>query len=477
MNPMRAFGMVVLSAALHVQVVPPRDAQRSRPEAPATVKGRVVFARTGQPARNTYVTMQRAGPSTALGAGPSTELRAGARASHTILTAADGTFAFTEVEPGRYTLSALKNAYLTTQYGEKQPGGQGTPFDVGAGVTLPNMNLELRKGSVVTGRIVDALGEPVQHAMVGLIRDVGRSTARAEAPAGIPVEVAGNRTSRSFGTNDLGHFRVFGLLPGDYIVSATLAEGVDRLAQGLGVASPGGMARTYYPGTILLAEAQPVRVGLESELGGIDFVLQSIRKVRVRGAATTSRGHPLEHGSISLDLDHPRRLLARVAGRSLDANGRFEISSVPPGDYIATVIERSRDGAPDPPEVAQVAIRVAAEDLDGLAISTAQGVTAAGQVRFDGDAPKVDAGSGALVAQPPDGGAPQATARFQLRDDWSFELRGLFGRRLLRWPKPPTGWELKAVMLAGRDVTNEAMDFKPGVAPPGAVEIRFVRRR
>jgi hypothetical protein len=56
------------------------------------------------------------------------------------------------------------------------------------------------------------------------------------------------------------------------------------------------------------------------------------------------------------------------------------------------------------------------------------------------------------------GGGGAATAK----EDGSFQLRGLSGRRLLRAGNLPPGWTLKAVRLNGDDVTDSGVEFKPG---------------
>ena len=53
------------------------------------------------------------------------------------------------------------------------------------------------------------------------------------------------------------------------------------------------------------------------------------------------------------------------------------------------------------------------------------------------------------------GGAGQA------KEDGSFQLKGLSGRRLLRAGNLPPGWTLKAVRLNGEDVTDSGVEFKP----------------
>ena len=48
------------------------------------------------------------------------------------------------------------------------------------------------------------------------------------------------------------------------------------------------------------------------------------------------------------------------------------------------------------------------------------------------------------------------------KDDGSFQLKGLSGRRLLRAGNLPPGWTLKAVRLNGDDITDAGVEFKHG---------------
>ena len=67
--------------------------------------------------------------------------------------------------------------------------------------------------------------------------------------------------------------------------------------------------------------------------------------------------------------------------------------------------------------------------------------------------------------------SPLGTGAFavaEIRDDWTFELRGITGPRRFRltFSTPVSGWGLKAVLMRGRDVTdtligNLLKDFEP----------------
>ena len=55
------------------------------------------------------------------------------------------------------------------------------------------------------------------------------------------------------------------------------------------------------------------------------------------------------------------------------------------------------------------------------------------------------------------GGGPS-----RVHDDWTFEIKGLSGRRFIRAGGPPSGWALKSVTINGQDVTDSVLEFKPG---------------
>ena len=79
-------------------------------------------------------------------------------------------------------------------------------------------NLQLPRGSVITGTVVDEYGEPTPGTQVRVMRYVVQ---------------AGRRTLQQTGsgaTDDRGIYRVYGLQPGEYIVSAVprnVGPGVD----------------------------------------------------------------------------------------------------------------------------------------------------------------------------------------------------------------------------------------------------------
>ena len=102
--------------------------------------------------------------------------------------------------------------------------------------------------------------------------------------------------------------------------------------------------------------------------------------------------------------------------------------------------------------------------MENVSIALLPTAVAAGRVDADTGAPNAFRAAqvrvSAVAAQPSStqlGGNAQGT----VADDYSFELRGLFEPSFLR-VNPPPGWNLKAVMLDGQEVTDVPLAFAPG---------------
>lgn len=399
----------------------------------------------------------------------------------TALTDTEGRFEFKDLPAGRFTLSASKSGYVTVQYGQTRPFESGRPIELADKQVLAKADIAMPRGGVISGRIVDEFGDPLPDAVVSAMRQTWSNGRRRLLPTG-----------RTGSTNDLGQFRMYGLPPGEYYVSATLRNTDVMMfdAALLGGASSGasgstpasGYAPTYFPGTTSAAGAQRVTVAVGQEAQNTDFALAPVRLARISGTVMTSEGKPLE-GAIVTAMPASRTgeagpgFMGGGTGRT-SKDGTFSISSVAPGDYTLNVrsfrvVTSGGDnmmtfsatiGGPDGSdgETAALPVTVAGDDLSNVVIMTAKGGTASGRLAFDGPSPPPSAGIrinavAADVDVPPMGGAGAT-----VKDDGSFQVRGLSGRRLLRVGNLPPGWTLKSVSLNGDDITDAGAEFRNG---------------
>jgi hypothetical protein len=279
-------------------------------------------------------------------------------------------------------------------------------------------------------------------------------------------------------TDDQGGFRLYGLPPGDYFVSANNRGGMVMQAE-LNNTEADGFAATYYPGTPNLNEATRVTLKAGQEMSGANFALVVARMARIRGRALNSRGEPVARTMLMLAPADPTVGMGfsiNMSNAMVGADGSFQFANVAPGRYNLNVRPSGMPGANE--EFAVMPITVGNEDIDNVMVTTSLGATAKGVVTTDdGSAPTFRADQVQIFAQPADmtmnmiGGGPT-----RVNDDYTFEMTTLFDRRLIRASVlPTTGWYLKAVMYDGQDVTDKGFEFTPGRAYEG-LEVVFSQK-
>jgi hypothetical protein len=440
----------------------------------ARISGRVIAAETGTPLRRAQVRLS----------GPEVGMRAA-------LTDGDGRFDFRDLPAGRVKLQATKPGYMSIEYGQRRPFESGRSIELADKQALENVDVAMPRGSVIAGRILDEFGEPVPDVMVNVLRQTWSNGRRRLQPVGARVSA----------TNDLGQYRIYGLPPGEYFVSATLLRGPDVMALDMLAGSPvprpatpsSGYAPTYFPGTPNAADAQRIAVGLGQEANA-DFGLLPVRLSRISGIVLGSDGKPLESAMVML-APADGVMMPLGASTRTGAGGAFALNDVAPGQYVLQVrsiqvittsdgggramvfTARVGDGGSDgQTETGSMPLSVGGEDLENVVVVTSRGGRAAGRVVFE-DGAKPASASIRVSAMPTEqdlpfmGGVSSAGAG----SNGAFELKGLTGPRLFRVMNPPPGWKLKAVRLNGTDITDTGVDLKSDETVTG-VEIVLTTR-
>jgi hypothetical protein len=431
------------------RAAPPRA---DAPRGTAILRGQIIAADTGTPIRRAQIRVTSPD----------------ARESRVATTDAQGRFEIRELPAGRYTMTASKGGFVSLQFGQRRPSESGTPIELADGQTLDKIAIALPRGSVLGGRITDEFGEPVANASVTAWRYAYQAGARRMVPA--PGANARDTT------DDQGAFRLFGLPPGEYYVSATLRSGGPEVTDPMG--EPSGYAATYYPGTTNIAEAQRVTVALSQENNGVHFGLIATRMVRVSGQVIRSDGSPVTNGNVMLapvNSSGGRAMIMQQGGAgNRISDGTFRLPSVAPGRYQ---LQARAPAGNRQMELARMDLVVGAEDVEGLTLVTAPGAAVTGNVVSDsGEAFDFRSNQLQISARPasPEQMGPGGGGGARLGNDWTFTMFNVVDPILIR-TSSPQGWMLKSVSLNGQDITDTPMEFPPGQTV-GGVQVVMTKR-
>jgi hypothetical protein len=343
-----------------------------------------------------------------------------------------GRFVFRGLPAGRFTLTATKPAYTPGAFGATRPGRPGTPVTLAPGQQLGGVTIALSRAAVITGTVRDTEGQPAPGLPVVAIR--------TDQPGSSPMVSA---LESEFVTDDRGVYRIFGLLPGDYIVAASFggpgssevtlpsaAENEAALRQ-LAAArgnSGGFLASTpspdrpspryvrggaiFFPGTSAPGEAAKISLKAGDERVA-DFSVRFVGFVRaasVSGAVTGPAG-AAEAVTMSLVAEGPEVPGLFAGAPSLiqrpGADGRFRFSGVQPGRYVLnarTTVPGTRGGgdagarggggggagraapagaAGSANLWARAELEVTGDDIEDVALTLQPGMRLRGSVAFD----------------------------------------------------------------------------------------------
>jgi Carboxypeptidase regulatory-like domain len=416
------------------------------PDARSTgrIAGRVTKGDTGQPV---------AGATVLLGA------RDVPSAARTATTNTQGRFEFRDLPAGRYSVTARQSGYLQTFYGDPLGLQRGSVVELSDGERFERADIALAKPGAIEGQVVDEFGDPAPDILVKAYQVQFAAGARRFVAVGGP---------QADPTDDRGQFRFFGLAPGTYYLCAQSGAfgTLPVVDESLAVPTPAGFAPTFFPGTTDASKSRGIAVTLASTTTGVTIRLVPARTGRVSGTIANADGSALQRGVVRLAMQDPTGASPLLATANIGRGGAFEFGGVPAGAYY--VQGMGYTDSPGQPLFGYVALTTTGDDVAGLMVAVKAGVVAHGRVDFDGNGvqpPKPE--SVAIIAQPVGfdpaaGGSGTPIVPAQISPDWTFELRNLTGRRVIRPAFRSEGWFLARVLLDGVDVTDGPLDFTRG---------------
>jgi len=348
-----------------------------------TLEGQVVDASTGQPLRKANLSLNLVGGNVG-----------GITANHNYSATSDpaGKYSVSGLEPGRYRINVNHIGYLNTEYNSQRPGGPGTQLELARGQKMTGVVFRMTPHGVIAGHVLDEDGDPLQNVNIQLMR---------------MNYMQGRKQLQQFGggnSNDLGEYRVSGIIPGKYYLCAVYrGRPITMMVNGsLVMNAPGAgtapqqedYATTFYPGVTDPAAATPLDMKPGQQLEGLNLKLAKIPTYSVKGMVfntTSAPPAPVPQGgrggpngvnvNVQLDARGSMMNMGMNQGTGVRPDGTFEFSSVAPGSY--NLVALTNAGALR--HVAILPVDVSHSNVEGLSITVTPGVTVSGHIRVDGD--------------------------------------------------------------------------------------------
>ena len=378
-----------------------------------------------------------------------------------INTDEEGNFRAEGLDAAAYVVSASAPGYVVRPRSEA--GARRAGFNYIGEVVTVTMFI----GGVITGRVVNAAGEPV----VGVPVVAERVRDEDGRPLPTPEKVAASSLRQ---TDDRGVYRWYGLAPGSYVVCAGGSGGFSTRP-------------TPFEGRTLICHpsatrdaAVDVTVRGGEELSGIDIRYRSERGYIISGKITAlpATGGPVQ---IVLRKAGSDLLMATTSPHQSSAESSYVLYGVPNGEYE---IIAARDFSGDENAFASAPRRVVVNgrDVGGIDLALAPMAALAGKVTVEKEARKCEAARdsrlnevvvrarrdepGEKGAAPPSPSWSQPSG--EANEAGAFSIRGLkAGRYRLETPLPGADWYVKEMRLGGApaaagDLARNGVTLKSG---------------
>jgi hypothetical protein len=309
-------------------------AQKTPDERPASLSGTVVNSVTGEPIARVHVfilTMQN-----------------GARdVNRSAVTDSQGKFSLSPLPAGYYIPMVERTGFAMLR---DSVALRTAAVQLRAGESKDDFTIRLAPAGAISGRVVDADGEPVD---------------------GVFVSVEGlTGTFRRAQTDDEGNFRLGGLAPGRYRLLASSPE----LPLPPEIRTDGteetDNAATYYPNSLTRRAAGRIEVKPGGEIGGVEIRMVRTPVVGVSGAVS---GLPTgTRATVQV------RSLEGSAGTSatVQPDGTFTVWRLGPGKYVFSV------GSPGG-LTAAAEVEVGSSNVEHVDLAIAGPVEISGRVEFE----------------------------------------------------------------------------------------------
>ncbi len=413
------------------------------------VEGVVLDAATHQPIKKATVSLNFVG------------MTRGANQNNgpqTAITDFNGGFSFSALPAGDYRV------IVTHQNYPQDRGGVQKSVRVSAGETASRLTLELVPGGAISGRIVDEDGDPLNcFVQPHPAKNVNQGIPMMRAPL-----------AREDGT-----YRIYGIPPGKYVITAQCSNEVFRprpLSEGPDPAPSSAYPVQFYPGVDDANSAQTIELFPGTDKPGIDFQMRPVPVTHIHG--TLSGGSADWHGRTDLQiqlLPFDRKLMGGgfiVGGQLNSQDGSFDLRRVFPGSYRLIAFSQGVPRSGQPPDSSDrigstMRVDVADKPLE-ISLPLYRAVDLSGTLQIEGGGnnttnPLKLSQINIQMTSENQFGAPPPPAR--VNDDGTFTLKSVLPGEWRLMVMAP-GAYLKSAWFGSDDVTGRALDLTSGSAAP-----------
>jgi hypothetical protein len=275
---------------------------------------------------------------------------------------AKGRFAFSDLPPAAYTINATAPGYIDQSLTE------GDPLQWPRHLIGTQVMITMIKGGVITGTVTNSRGD----AVVGV--PVNAAPANDFQPSS--PRMPGLPTARE--TDDRGIYRIYGLPPGQYMVTAGGAGPFGQVtATGFDLDVP-----TFYP-SATRDTAVPVSVRGEEETTGIDIKYRGMEGHSISGivTGTVEIGAAIAPVMIQLAPAGTISILSLAIANTVDQRRVFSFNGVADGEY--DLLASFQLGLNQDPLIGAKRVIVRGGDVTGIEVKLATLGSIAGTLALD----------------------------------------------------------------------------------------------
>jgi hypothetical protein len=362
-----------------------------------------------------------------------------------------GRFHFTGLPPGSYSVSAVAPGYVSPD--DTNFGMRGKTLNLADGEKVENVDLEIKRGGVIAGKITESQGRPVIEERVNLSKFDANNRPQASFFYSLNNDM--------YQTDDRGFYRIYGLPEGRYLVSVGYAE------------SPGSATitsrREFYPRVFY---PKPIKVDEGSEATNIDITVSDPKqthdvygRVVDAGSGQTVTGVEVAIGGVTREGRYTGGYAADVARSG--PNGEVVLFGVLPGRYALLVQPEESSsfvGAP-------VIFDLSEGDATGLELRVRKGASISGVAVIEGTSdPNVlsklsQVNVLAVIRRESSNAPPMPFGRrlFKVNADGGFRIEGLqAGKAMIVIIPPPEMRGLTLGKIEHNGAPSPLIEVNPG---------------